>query len=63
MKNLSLLTDEKSLILKLVVYDWIKKKKRLIVSENLADASEDIKIANYIQKSLCRKIPISRTSR
>ena len=41
----------------------LKKKKRLIVSENLADASEDIKIANYIQKSLCRKIPISRTSR
>ena len=39
------------------------KKERLIVSENLADASEDIKIANYLQKSLCRKIPISRTSR
>lgn len=35
--------------------------KRLIVSESLAEATEDIKIANYIQKSLCRKIPISRT--
>ena len=29
----------KSSIPKLVVYDWMKKK-RLIVSENLADASE-----------------------
>lgn len=40
------------------------KKKRLIASENLAEAREaKKKIANYKQKSLCRKIAISRTSR